>query len=126
MKALAVAVLGLATFAPAWAHHSLAAEFDSTKPITLTGTMTSMDWRNPHAWMYIDVKGEDGKIVKWQCELGSPNAMTRVGFNSESIKVGEEVVLEGLMAKDASKTVNTRVVKSKDGKILLSQQEQRR
>ena len=123
---LLVLVLVLFAVPAAWAHHSLAAEFDSTKPVTLTGTMTSMDWRNPHAWMYIDVKGEDGKIVKWQCELGSPNAMTRVGFNSESIKVGEEVVLEGLMAKDASKTVNTRVVKSKDGKILLSQQEQRR
>jgi len=105
----------------AWAHHSLAAEFDSTKPISLTGTVVSLDWRNPHAWLYVEVKDADGTTTKWQCELGSPNAMTRAGFNSESVKPGDTVVLDGLLAKDASKTMNTRVVKDKEGKVILRQ-----
>jgi hypothetical protein len=123
-KLLPLALLGL-TIPAAFAHHSLAAEFDSTKPVTLTGTVVSLDWRNPHAWLYVDVKGPDGVVTKWQCELGSPNAMTRAGFNSESLKPGDQVVLDGLLAKDASKTMNTRVVKDKEGKVLLSQQAQR-
>ena len=114
--------LALLAIPSAWAHHSLAAEFDSTKPISLTGTLISIDWRNPHAWIYMEVKGENGQVVKWQAELGSPNAMSRAGFGPDSVKPGDEIVLDGLLAKDGSKTVNTRVVKSKDGKVLLSQQ----
>ena len=71
-----------------WAHHSLAAEFDQKKPISLTGTLTKLDWRNPHAWIYLDVKNSSGGIDKWECELGSPNAMTRAGFTQDSVKVG--------------------------------------
>lgn len=108
-----------------WAHHSLAAEFDTKKPISLTGNMTKLDWRNPHAWIYIDAKAIDGKPLdtpqKWQCELGSPNAMTRAGFAPDSVKVGDEVVLDGSLAKDGSKTCSTRVVKDKTGKTLLQQ-----
>jgi hypothetical protein len=104
-----------------WAHHSLAAEFDSTKPITLTGTMTKLDWRNPHAWVYIDVKNAAGQVEKWQCELGSPNAMTRAGFSKDDVKEGDEITLDGVLARDGSKTCSTRVVKAKDGRTVLSQ-----
>lgn len=108
-----------------WAHHSLAAEYDQKKPVSLKGTLTKLDWRNPHAWIYLDVKNEGGATEKWQCELGSPNAMTRVGFSQDSVKEGEEITLDGLLAKDGSKTCSTRVVKSKDGRTLLSQSENR-
>jgi hypothetical protein len=106
-----------------WGHHSLAAEYDQKKPVSLNGTVTKLDWRNPHAWVYLDVKNASGAVDKWQCELGSPNAMTRAGFNPESLKAGDEVTLDGIMAKDGSNTCSTRVVKSKDGRTLLSQTE---
>jgi hypothetical protein len=83
--------------------------------------MTSLDWRNPHAWIYLDVKDEKGAIAKWQCELGSPNAMTRAGWNQEDVKAGMELILDGILAKDGSKTCSTRTVKDKDGKVVLSQ-----
>ena len=108
-----------------YAHHSLAAEYDTKKPVSLAGTLVKLDWRNPHAWIYLDVKNADGAVERWQCELGSPNAMTRAGFGPESVKEGDEIVLDGILAKDASKTCSTRVVKSKDGRTLLSQTEAR-
>ena len=79
LRLAAIALLAASATA-AWGHHSLAAEFDQKKPVKLTGTMTKLDWRNPHAWISIDAKMADGKIEKWQCELGSPNATTRAGF----------------------------------------------
>jgi hypothetical protein len=105
------------------AHHSLNAEYDTTKPVSLNGTLTSVDWRNPHAWIYIDAKNANGAVEKWQCELGSPNAMARAGFGRKSASPGDEIVLDGILAKDGSKTCSTRVVKSKDGKVLYSQNE---
>ncbi len=103
------------------AHHSLAAEYDTKKPITLNGTITKVDWRNPHAWIYMDAKMENGSIEKWQCELGSPNAMTRAGFSPDSAKVGDQISLDGVLAKDGSKTCSTRTVRGADGHVLLSQ-----
>jgi hypothetical protein len=114
-------IFALATATQMWAHHSLAAEFDTTKPVKLTGKMTKLDWRNPHAWIYVDAKMANGSIEKWQCELGSPNAMTRAGFFQDSIKVGEEIVLDGSLAKDGSKTCSTRVVTDKEGNVVLRQ-----
>ncbi len=105
------------------AHHSLSAEYDQKKPVSLNGTVTKLDWRNPHAWVYLDVKNAAGETEKWQCELGSPNAMTRAGFTPESVKEGDEVVLNGILAKDASKTCSTRDLKNKDGRVILSQTE---
>jgi hypothetical protein len=122
---LSLIALSLCFSASLWAHHSLAAEYDTKKPVSLKGTMTNLDWRNPHAFIYLDVKAESGAVEKWQCELGSPNAMRRVGFGPDSIKPGDEIVLDGLLAKDGSNTCSTRVVKSKDGKTLLSQSEGR-
>jgi Family of unknown function (DUF6152) len=119
---LCLALFGVGSL---WAHHSLAAEYDQTKPVSLTGTFTKLDWRNPHAWIYLDVKNASGAIEKWQCELGSPNAMTRAGFTQDSIKVGDEIVLSGVLAKKAANMCSTRVVKSKDGRTLLSQTEAR-
>ncbi len=108
-----------------WAHHSLTAEYDQKKHVSLSGTVTKLDWRNPHAWVYLDVKNASGVVEKWQCELGSPNAMSRAGFSPDSVKEGDEILLDGILAKDDSKTCSTRVVKSKDGRTLLSQQEAR-
>jgi Family of unknown function (DUF6152) len=93
--------------------------------VSLSGTVTKLDWRNPHAWVYLDVKNASGVVEKWQCELGSPNAMSRAGFSPDSVKEGDEITLDGILAKDDSKTCSTRVVKSKDGRTLLSQQEAR-
>jgi len=120
-----VPCLTLIGAASVWAHHSLAAEYDVTKPVSLSGTLTSVDWRNPHAWIYIDAKMPSGAIEKWQCELGSPNAMARAGFGRKSASPGDEITLEGVLAKDGSKTCSTRVVKAKDGRTLYSQTERR-
>jgi hypothetical protein len=117
--------LALLSMTAAWGHHSLAAEYDQKKPISLTGTLTKLDWRNPHAWIYLDVKNESGKVESWRCELGSPNAMSRVGFSPDSVHEGEEIVLDGILAKKGSNICSTRTVKSKDGRTILSQQEQR-
>jgi hypothetical protein len=122
-RTIVLALCGAVGVTSLWAHHSLAAEYDQKKPVSLTGTVTKLDWRNPHAWVYMDVKNSSGEIEKWQCELGSPNAMTRAGFNPESVKEGDEVTLNGILAKDASKTCSTRDLKSKDGRTLLSQTE---
>jgi hypothetical protein len=103
------------------AHHSLAAEFDREKPIKLTGKVTKLDWRNPHAWVYLEVTGAGGAVEKWQCELGSPNAMTRAGFTNESVKAGDEVVIDGILARDGSKTCSTRVINDKEGNVVLRQ-----
>jgi hypothetical protein len=103
------------------AHHSLAAEYDTKKPIKLTGKMTKLDWRNPHAWIYVDAKMANGSTEKWQCELGSPNAMTRAGFAQDSIAIGDEIVLDGSLAKDGSKTCSTRTVTDKEGNVVLRQ-----
>ena len=116
-----IAVLASFGTGSLWAHHSLAAEYDTKKPIKLTGKMTKLDWRNPHAWIYLDAVMPDGKTEKWQCELGSPNAMTRAGFFQDSIKQGDEVVLDGSLAKDGSKTCSTRTVSDKEGNVLLRQ-----
>jgi hypothetical protein len=117
--------LGLFAGAALWGHHSLTAEYDTTKPVTLNGIFTQLDWRNPHGWIYLDVKNSSGGVDHWRCELGSPNAMSRAGFSRDSIKPGEEIVLDGLLAKQGTNICSTRVVKSKDGRTLLSQSEQR-
>jgi hypothetical protein len=109
-----------------WGHHSLSAEYDQGKPITLNGTFTQLDWRNPHAWIFLTVKNSSGAAESWRCELGSPNAMTRVGFTKDAIKEGDEIILDGILAKKGERICSTRAVKSKDGRTLLSQSEQPR
>jgi hypothetical protein len=85
---------------PILAHHSMSAEFDSTKPVKVTGTVTKLDWMNPHIWVYVDVKDENGKIAKWQFEGGPPNSLRRNGWTRNALKEGDMVTIEGIRAKD--------------------------
>jgi hypothetical protein len=112
-------VLGLAAV-PAIAHHSFAAEYDAAKPITLTGTVTKVEWMNPHARFYIDVKDESGKMTNWELELGSPNGLMRRGWTRHSMKEGDTVTVQGSLAKDGSSLANARTVKLRDGRQLFA------
>jgi len=103
---------------PLMAHHSFAAEFDSTKQVKLTGTVTKIDWTNPHVWFYLDVKGEDGKIINWGFEMGPPHLLQGSGWTRTTMKIGETVNVQGSMAKNGSKRVNARNVTTPDGKRM--------
>jgi hypothetical protein len=108
-----------AAVVPAWAHHAFSAEFDSKKPITLRGTVTRVEWINPHSWIHIDVKDADGTVVNWMIEGGSPNAMLRRGVTKNLIPEGTEVVVDGYRAKDGSNRANGRDITLADGKKLF-------
>ena len=115
-----LAVLGVVlTVAPIYAHHAFAAEFDSTKPVKLRGTVSKMEWINPHSWIHIDVKGDDGKVTTWMIEGGSPNALFRRGVSKESLPVGTEILVDGYLAKDGSNRANGRDITFPDGKKLF-------
>lgn len=122
MKAkLAVAVATIAMAAlPVVAHHSFAAEFDANKKVTLKGNVTKVDWMNPHIWLYLDVKDDKGVAAKWQCEGGPPNTLTRNGWTKSAIKLGDEITIEGTLAKDGSKTCNATRVSLPDGKRVFA------
>ena len=95
---------------PAMAHHSFAAEFDATKQVNLTGSVTKVEWMNPHVWFHIDVKDETGKVTSWGVEMGSPNGLMRAGWSRTSMKTGDIVTVEGSRAKDGSFNANARTV----------------
>jgi hypothetical protein len=117
--AAAVVVLALLSGAPVWAHHAFAAEFDAKKPVKLRGTVTKMEWINPHAWIHVDVKRADGTVDEWMVEAGTPNTLLRRGFTRDSLKPGTEIIVDGYQSKDGSLRANGRDVTLPDGKTLF-------
>src|SRR5215831_15280265 len=104
---------------PVWAHHAFAAEFDAAKPIKFKGTVTKMEWINPHAWIHIDVKSEDGKVTAWMIEAAAPNALLRRGWTKNSLPAGTEIMVEGFQAKDGANRANGSIITFTDGRKLF-------
>lgn len=119
---LVVCMAGLlvAAAVPLLAHHSFAAEYDANAKLTLKGTVTKVDWMNPHIWVYIDAKDDSGKMIHWQCEGGPPNTLTRNGWTKDALKIGDEVTIEGFRAKDGTNTCNSRSVTLPDGRKVFA------
>jgi hypothetical protein len=122
---LAALIIGLFLVPLAvFAHHSFSAQFDTNKPINLKGTVAKLEWTNPHSWLYVDTKDESGKAVQWRCELVSPNQLRRAGVTRETVKIGDQVVIEGNRAREGAftnqpNTCHARAVKTIDGKPLI-------
>jgi Family of unknown function (DUF6152) len=109
--------------APAAAHHSFAAVFDAGTPVTLTGTVARIEWMNPHTWIYLDVKKDDGSVEQWAFEMGSPNRLMRYGWNQDSLPSGATVTIAGSRARDGSLKAAVDTVTLPDGKRLFGAQD---
>ena len=120
LMALAAGAVLLITAASALAHHSFAAEYDAKKPVTLTGTVTKVEWMNPHIFFYVDVKDSEGKVTNWRGEGGNLSGLMRRGWRKDSLKVGDTVTIEGSLAKNGQPLVNARSVTLADGKKLFA------
>jgi hypothetical protein len=121
MKPMLAALTVLLSVAvmPAFAHHAFAAEFDAKKPVKLRGTVTKMEWINPHAWIHVDVKKPDGTVDEWMIEAGTPNTLLRRGFTRDSLKSGTEILVDGYQSKDGSLRANGRDLTLPNGQILF-------
>ena len=115
-----LAVFAFALLAPVFGHHSFAAEYDANKPVELKGTVTKVEWTNPHARFYVDVKDANGKVTNWNFELASPNVLIRNGWKRTTLKVGDEITVQGARAKDGATMANARTVVAADGKKLFA------
>jgi hypothetical protein len=116
---LVVLAIGLvAASGRPYAHHSFAAEFDASKAIRVTGTLTKVEWTNPHIYFYLDVKDETGASVKWTCESASPGALSRRGFKRGDLKLGDTIVVDGYRAKNGANLMDARRVTLADGRIV--------
>jgi len=116
---MTLALVIAASASPVRAHHAFAAEFDGKTPVKLQGTVTKMEWINPHAWIHIDVKDKDGKVTNWMVECGTPNTLLRRGVNKNSVTPGMEIVVDGYQAKDGSNKANGRDVTFADGRKVF-------
>jgi cyclase len=118
--AFSVTALVLMSAARLGAHHSFAAEFDASKRVTLKGVVTRVDWRNPHIYVYLNVKDDSGKVTEWACEGGPPNVLLRQGWSRATVKEGDEVTIDGAVAKDSSNRCNSRFVMLSDGRKVFA------
>jgi hypothetical protein len=120
MKARIVALTALLALPPAAvaAHHSFAAEFDASEAIRVTGTLTKIEWTNPHSYFYLSVKENDGSLVEWACEAGAPGSLSRRGFKGGDLKLGDTVIVDGYRAKDRSRFMDARRVTLPDGRVV--------
>jgi hypothetical protein len=120
-KLAALLVLALsASVLPMEAHHSFAAEYDASKAVRITGVISKVEWTNPHSYLYIDVKDDQGKLLTWTCEGGAPNALSRRGFRRNDIKIGDTVTIDGYGAKDGSHLMDARRITLTDGRSFYS------
>jgi hypothetical protein len=122
-RALLVRVAAIVAFCPiaaSHAHHSFSAEYDRDKPIKVTGTVTKLEWTNPHARIYVDVQDADGKVVNWDFELGPPNGLMRQGWSRNSLRAGHVVTINGFLSKDQQHVANARSVHLPDGRQVLA------
>jgi hypothetical protein len=102
------AAVALATGASA--HHSFSAEFDAAKPVKITGIVTKVDWTNPHVWLYVNVKDEKGAVANWGAELGPPHGLQRSGWRRDTLTIGEQITIDGFLARNGSNRMNARTV----------------
>ena len=117
---LGILVAALAVAVPVFAHHSFAAEVDQTKSVKLTGKVTVMKWANPHAWIYVDVVGKDGKVTNWALETGAANSLLRRGWRKEDLPFGTVVQFEGWQARNGTPTANVTTITFADGRRLFA------
>lgn len=117
---LTMAGLLVAAAAPMMAHHSFAAEFDDAKKVMLKGSVVKIEWQNPHIWLYLDVKDDSGKDVRWQCEGGPPNTLSRNGWTKDALQPGDMVTIDGRRAKDGTNTCNARSVVLPNGHMVFA------
>ena len=117
---LILALALLLSRSSAYAHHSFAAEFDTDKPVQITGTVTKVEWTNPHVRFYVDVKNDQGEVVNWNIELGPPLILRHLGWRQDSLKIGDQVTVEGYSARDGSKMANAKKVTLADGRSVFA------
>jgi len=123
-KAFGIAVLAALTLAAgpriSFAHHAFSAEFDQAKPVKVAGEISRLEWTNPHAWLFVDSKGTDGKVVTWRFEMGAPNALLRAGWSKSDIKPGTQVTVSGFLARAGGSVGNAFQVRLPDGRDLFA------